>query len=159
MPKVIHPRRHDKGLSVEQFWAIKDEHKTQEKIKPNVMANREEQVHQRHRYQRQKDLVKNFDPLAYFLRKESLQEKHDQTSILDEDDDTYVRAYLESVRGQLSPPLVNFKKLVNGKKLINHNYEKIYQMLWENLKLEDAWPILQAVIRDTKPSGLEVWLN
>ena len=28
MPKVIHPRRHDKTLSSEQFWQIKNQEKT-----------------------------------------------------------------------------------------------------------------------------------
>lgn len=51
MPKVIQPRRHDKDLTVEEFWKIKNEAKTQKAA--NVFhAYREEEVEQRHRFQK-----------------------------------------------------------------------------------------------------------
>lgn len=69
MPKVIQPRRHDKDLNVEDFWKIREEGKIQKSINQQPHVYREEEVLQRHRYQKPSEKAKVFNPLALMLRR------------------------------------------------------------------------------------------
>ncbi len=50
MPRVIQPRRHDKELTVEDFWKIRDQGKTNNNALAPHHAFREEEVLLRHRF-------------------------------------------------------------------------------------------------------------
>lgn len=67
MPKVIQPRRHDKSLSAEQFWEIRNQQKAPLAPMP-APVYREEEIASRYRFKKPSELAKTFNPLGYFYR-------------------------------------------------------------------------------------------
>ena len=113
MPKVIQPRRHDKELTVEEFWKIKNEAKTQKAV--NVFhAYREDEVEQRHRFAKPSEEAKTFNPLSYILKKENRIESNELYIIGTEDENTYVAEYLKNVQNKVHSSIYEVKKLLMG---------------------------------------------
>ena len=149
MPKVIQPRRHDKELTVEEFWKVKDEGRIQKT--PNVFhAYREDEVAERHRYKKPSEQAKSFNPLALILKRDNRVESNDLYTVGTDDQNTFVAEYLNSVQNHLHPALKELKSLVLGRKSILYNLEKIYRLLWSRFDLDETWPLLQAVTRDAR---------
>lgn len=72
------------------------------------------------------------------------------TAIGTENDNTNVFKFLDSVHFRVSPSIMEVKKYTFGLKSITHNLDKIYNLLWNNLELEDSWRLIQAILRDLK---------
>lgn len=158
MPKVIQPRRHDKELSVEEFWKIRDEGRQQRA--PNAFhAYREEEVQQRHRYQKPSEQAKTFNPLALTLRTTPDAPATDLFAVASQDEATCVGEYLSSVQGKVNAAIQGVKKWTLGRQSILYNLERIYSLLWQHLYLEESWILLQAIIRDSRGASLAVWLQ
>lgn len=120
MPKVIQPRRHDKELTVEDFWKIKDEGRVQKT--PNVFhAYREDEVAERHRYKKPSEQAKSFNPLGLILKRDNRVESNDLYTVGTDDQNTFVAEYLNSVQNHLHPALKDLKSLVLGRKSILYN--------------------------------------
>lgn len=85
MPKVIQPRRHDKTLSVQQFWDIRDMNKAPVVARP-AQAHREQEVSLRHRFKKPSEQAKIFNPLSYFLTSS----RNDSPSAMEEEPDTFL---------------------------------------------------------------------
>ena len=66
-------------------------------------------------------MAKGFNPLAYFLKKDSHLTKNTEEVIIDEDEDTFMASYLKDVNGRVTHKISTIKKLVNGRKSIIHN--------------------------------------
>ncbi len=63
------------------------------------------------------------------------------------------------MRYRVSGPLVPIKKLVFGLKSIIYNHEKILTTLVSHLECEDAWPLIQAIMKDTKENSFDFWMK
>lgn len=158
MPKVIQPRRHDKSLSVDQYWGIRDQQKAAVAPVPTP-AFREEEIASRYRFQKPSDQAKSFNPLAYFLRTHRTHSKDELYRMVEEEEDTHIAKHLAENHGQLSPPLAEIKRWAAGRSSTLHNQVKILRLLCENLQLEDAWPLLQALLKDCKGAGFHDWVS
>lgn len=158
MPKVIQPRRHDKSLSAEQFWEIRNQQKA-----PSVLlavpAYREEEIASRYRFQRPSEQAKSFNPLAYFYRTHRTHSDNELHRMVEEDEDTYIGTYLTKNQGQVSPPLTDLKRWAAGRSNILHNQMKILALLISNLHTEDAWPLLQALLKDCRGAHIDAWID
>lgn len=135
MPKVIQPRRHDKELSAEEFWKIKNEGR-QQRTASAFHAYRENEVENRHRYQKPSEQAKHFNPLALTLRPKLETTSSDLYLTRKDDDDTCVAEYLADVQHKLNPAIYQVKKWTMGRQSILYNLEKIYALLWANLHLD-----------------------
>jgi hypothetical protein len=113
----------------------------------------------RHRHKKISEKAKAFNPLIYFLQADRNLRELAPDTLLDEDEDTFIGAHLRNNIGKVSPTLVEVKKLTHGRKSILHNHQRIYRILWNNLQVEDSWELLQALIRDTKALGLDLWFE
>lgn len=67
MVKNLVSKRTDKTLTVEAFWEIKESLKTRKTVLKPINPLLEEKVANRFRFQRHKNLVKQFNPLAILL--------------------------------------------------------------------------------------------
>lgn len=81
MPKLIQPRRHDKALTAQQFWDIRNQQKSLKQHTPQ--AYREEEVNLRHRFQKPSEKAKTFNPLSYFLKPKQLNLHDDLEKMVD----------------------------------------------------------------------------
>jgi hypothetical protein len=113
-------------------------------------AFREEEVSQRNRYQKPSEKAKVFNPLTLMLRRENRSENNELYQIGDDDQNTCVNEFLQGVLYTVSVSVKDIKHLVMGRKSIIYNIEKIYDLLWRNLEVEEAWPLLQAIIKDVR---------
>lgn len=59
----------------------------------------------------------------------------------------------------MTSPLIPIKKLVFGLKSIIYNHEKILSTLVSHLECEDSFPLIQAVIKDTKGNSFDFWMR
>jgi len=46
-----------------------------------------------------------------------------------------------------------------GRKSIIYNIDKIYDILWNQLEIEESWPLLQAIIKDVRGERFDLWLT
>jgi hypothetical protein len=84
------------------------------------------------------------------LRRENRSENNELYQIGDDDQNTCVNEFLQGVLYTVSVSVKDIKHLVMGRKSIIYNIEKIYDLLWRNLEVEEAWPLLQAIIKDVR---------
>ena len=90
MPKLIAPKRKDKSVTVEDYWAIREKFAKQKAVVN--FAYKEKEVEKRHRFERLTDQIKAFNPLDYFITK-------DQD--FSTDAKTHTHAYLETIKYRL----------------------------------------------------------
>jgi hypothetical protein len=105
------------------------------------------------------DQAKTFNPLAFTLKRENRAESNDLYTIGTEDENTYVGEYMNSVQNRVNSSLYEIKAWVMGRQSIIYNLEKIYKLLWSHLHIEEGWPLLQAVIKDSRGEKLSIWLS
>lgn len=106
----------------------------------------EERAKNRFRYEKHKDLVKAFNPLAILLdTKMDPEETHTQLLI---SNITTMPKGISKVRGYcLSLPL------------ILHNLPMIFRILADNLDVEESWQLLIAILRDTGIEAFNIFLS
>lgn len=67
MVKQLIAKRKDKSLAVEDYWAIRESLKAKRVQERPIDPTMEERAKNRFRYEKHKDLVKAFNPLAILL--------------------------------------------------------------------------------------------
>lgn len=120
MVKHLASKRTDKSLTVEDYWEIRESLKTKKHVSRAINPNIEEKIHSQFRYQRQKNLVKQFNPLAVLLQDRITPEETHTQLVLG--DLTNLPKPISKVRGMcLTLPLML------------HNLPLIVKLLTDNL--------------------------
>lgn len=67
--------------------------------------------------------------------------------------------YMSQVQYKMHPYLIEVKKYVQGRKSIIYNIEKIYEILFNRLDVEEAWTLLQITMKDAKNQRFDIWMD
>ena len=146
MVKHLVTKRKDKSLTVDQYWDYRDQFKT---TKPEAQTHSyvdETAVMNRHRFKRHKDLVNAFDPL------ETVGEE------IPEPFKTHTFDLMDKIQN-IPRQLTGFRSKCLTLPLIENNIHEIYNILFNNLDLDDSWEFIVTIMRDTKDKSFKEILS
>lgn len=63
---------------------------------------------------------------------------------------THTHAYLESINYRLPEEIMDVKKHMFGLASILKNIARINRNLWDHLGTDDAWKLIQTLLKDTR---------
>ena len=136
MVKFLVTKRRNKDLSIQQYRDYQAQFSTaQQQDKPIFVP--EEDVLNRHRFKRHKDLVTTFDPLTTLNDPVPPPFKTYTFDLMDK---------LQTMPRQLG----RIRSMCLTLPLMLHNLSKVYEILFSNLELDTSWEFLVSVLRDTK---------